>query len=700
MLESLLAPKGVVVVGASRNATKLGYGAARNLVVSGYTGAVNFVNPGGGELFGHPLLPDLASVPDPVDLAVVLVPATAVPQVLEDCGQRGVRAAIIGAGGFREKGPAGAELEAQCLAIAQRHGLRVLGPNSIGYLDTHLPIDTSFLPLPGPIPGDIAFLSHSGAICEAVIDWARGQGFGLSRLVSLGNQMDLTEGELLSASVQDPNTQVVAMYLEGVGDGRSFVEQAERAVQSKPVVAIKVGKSKRGGQAVASHTGALAGADAAYQAAFRRAGVLRAASSEEMFDWSRALAWCPLPAGRRVAILTNAGGPGAIAVDALDDVALEMADLQPHSRTALAELLPAEASTANPVDMLASAGPTEYAACLAVLLADPGVDSVMIILPPPPMTTAAEVVSALIPQAKVASKPIVVALMGEELIAHAAQLLRQAKVPDYRFPERAASALLALSRRAEQIGIEADVVVSVDGTNQETARNLLTQAAVGRDGFVAPQVASQVAACYGLPLPPEAVVRTVAQVLAAADELGYPLALKLASADLPHKADLGGIMLDLAKPAEVADAFDQVSRRGLEAGIDSADLALMLQPMARPGLELLVGARQDAQFGPLLVFGAGGAEVETLDDISVGLAPLGQREAQSLIDATRVGRRLTPGRGRPALDRQALIDCMHRLAWLASDLADLVDEVEINPLRVYPDGCLALDVRLRLAQPA
>ncbi|HMK09515.1 MAG TPA: CoA-binding protein, partial [Anaerolineales bacterium] len=316
MWEHFFAPRGVVVIGASHTPSKLGYGAARNLVVSEYPGAIHFVNPKGGELFGRPIRSRVADVPDPVDLAVILIPAAAVPEALEACGRRGIPAAIIGSGGFRETGPAGAALEKTCLEIARRYAIRLVGPNCIGLLDTHLPIDTSFLPLPGPIPGDIAFLSHSGAICEAVIDWARGQGFGLSRLVSLGNQLDLTEADFLAPTVADPHTRVVAMYLEGVGDGRRFIVEAAKASRQKPLVAIKVGRSEGGRRAVASHTGALAGRDAAYDAAFRKAGVLRAENSEEVFDWARALAWCPLPKGPRMAVLTNAGGPGAIAVDA------------------------------------------------------------------------------------------------------------------------------------------------------------------------------------------------------------------------------------------------------------------------------------------------------------------------------------------------------------------------------------------------
>src|SRR3990170_1494716 len=433
-MQAFFAPRGVVIIGASLNPSKRGSGAARNLVFSGSLGAIHFVTPRGGRLFDRPIQPDVASVPDPVDLAMILIPGPLVPQALEECGQRGIRAAIVGSGGFRETGAEGKALEDRCREIARRHRMRILGPNCIGLLDTHLPIDTTFLPLPGPIPGDIAFLSHSGAICEAVIDWARGQGFGLSRLVSLGNQMDLTEADLLAPTAADPHTRVVAMYLEGIADGRKFIAEARRAAEQKPLVAIKVGRSEGGRRAVASHTGALAGRDAAYDAAFRKAGVIRAESSEEMFDWARALAWCPLPRGRRMAVLTNAGGPGAIAVDALETSGLKLAELSAKTNAVLRDLLPAAASIRNPVDMLAGAGTAEYAHGLEALLSDPGVDGLILVLPPPPMTSAAAVAGAIIPIIRASGKPVVVALMGEDLIVHAARLLRQARVPDYRFP--------------------------------------------------------------------------------------------------------------------------------------------------------------------------------------------------------------------------------------------------------------------------
>jgi acetyltransferase len=698
MWESFFAPRGVVVVGASHTPTKLGYGAARNLVVSEYPGAIHFVNPKGGELFGRPIHARLADVPDPVDLAVILIPAASVPQALEDCGRRGIPAAIIGSGGFRETGPDGVALEARCLEIARRHGIRLVGPNCIGLLDTHFPIDTTFLPLPGPIPGDIAFLSHSGAICEAVIDWARGQGFGLSRLVSLGNQLDLTEADFLAPTVADPHTRVVAMYLEGIADGRKFVAEASRAARQKPLVAIKVGRSQGGRRAVASHTGALAGRDAAYDAAFRKAGVLRAENSEEVFDWARALAWCPLPRGPRMAVLTNAGGPGAIAVDALETHGLALAELAEETKNFLRGLLPPAASVRNPVDMLAGAGTAEYASGLSALLSDPGVDGLILVLPPPPMTTAAEVAGAIIPIIRASGKPVVVALMGEDLIVHAARLLRQARVPDYRFPERAAMAMGVLWRRACILASMPTSPERPAGIRPEEAARILAQAPRGADGFIESQDAARLAAAYGVTSPEGRLAQTADEAALAARQAGLPVALKIASADIPHKTDVGGVRLGLKSEPEVARAFDEMRAHVAAAQPTAHLLGAIVQPMQGEGQDVILGVVRDEQFGPLVMFGAGGVEVESLRDVAFGLAPLSRVEAEALVDSTQAGRRLMGGRGVAPADRGAVVDALLRLAQLAVDRPELA-EIEVNPLRVFEPGAgvAALDVRLRLA---
>jgi acetate---CoA ligase (ADP-forming) len=699
MLDAFFHPRGVVIIGASQTATKLGYGAARNLVVSGYSGAIHFVNPHGGSLFGRPIHRSLEEVPDPVDLAVILIPAQGVPEVLQKCGERGLPYAIIGSGGFREIGPAGEELERRSLEIARKHGMRLLGPNCIGFLDTHLPIDTTFLPLPGPIPGDIAFLSHSGAICEAVIDWARGQGFGLSRLVSLGNQLDLTEADVIPPTADDPNTRVIAMYLEGVADGRTFIERAGQASEHTPVLAIKVGRSEGGRRAVASHTGAMAGRDAAYDAAFLKAGVIRADSSEEMFDWARALAWCPLPSGRRMAILTNAGGPGAIGVDSLEAVGLEVAELAESTRRALREMLPPAASVQNPVDMLAAAGPAEFANGLAILLADEGVDGVMIILPPPPMTTAAEVAGAIIPIARFSTKPVVVALMGEELIAHAARLFRQARVPDYRFPERAASALGVLFRRAEQMKAPRPEKQTAEPARPDPAVEALATGVVGADGFLDSGAAARVVSAYGLRVPAEALARSAPEAVAAADRLGYPVALKATSPDVPHKSDVGGVVLGVDSAQAVATAYEEITSRLRAARPDARLLGVTVQKMATAGQDVILGAVQDEQFGALVMFGSGGVEVEAMRDVAFALAPVSRSEAETLLDSTWAGRKLNGYRGMPAGDREATLQAILEISRMAADFPQL-QEIEVNPLRVLGagEGTLAVDVRLRIRQ--
>ncbi len=697
MLDTFFSPRGVAVIGASQNPTKLGYGTARNLVVSSYKGALYFVNPRGGRLFDQPIYPNVESVPDPVDLAIIMTPAASVPGVLEECGQRGIRCAIVGAGGFRETGSEGEALEQHCLEVARAHDIRVLGPNCIGFLDTHLPINATFLPLPGPIPGDIAFLSHSGAICEAVIDWARGQGFGLSRLVSLGNQMDLNEGDMLSAIATDTNTHVVAMYIEGVADGPTFIQQAREVTREKPVIAIKVGQSAAGRAAVASHTGALAGEDAAYDAAFRKAGVIRARHSEEMFAWAQALAWCPLPAGPRIGILTNAGGPGAIAADALVSEGLSLATLTEATRGQLSEFLPPASSLRNPIDMLAGAGPREYADGLRVLLADETVDGVIVILPPPPMITAAEVAGAIIPVIRLASKPVMIALMGEELIAHAARLFRQSHIPDYRFPERAASAMRVLVERRRQLDAPTEPPPKLDNIDLKAARESIEQGEIGKTGFLNSLDSTKVLKSYGIKIPAEILVETPDQAVGAANELGYPVALKIVAIDVPHKSDFGGVVLDLHSPDDVLEGFERILAM-TKAKIPEVQIrGVMVQKMIADGQDVIVGVVHDDQFGPLVMFGSGGVEVEALGDVTFALAPLTPHEVEEMLERTWAGKRLRGYRSLPPVDREKVIEVLLRLGQLVVDLPQ-VAEVEINPLRALPEGSgvLALDVRLRL----
>jgi acetyl coenzyme A synthetase (ADP forming)-like protein len=688
-------PTGVAVIGASADPAKLGWFTARNLVRSGYPGAVHFVNLKGGELYGRPIYRTVAEVPDPVDLAVLIVPAPAVPSALTEVAQRGIRAAIISSGGFKEAGPEGAKLEAECLKIAKKNRMRLVGPNCIGLIDNHLPLDTSFISQPPPPKGDLAFISQSGAVCGVIIDWSQGQGFGFSRLLSLGNEADLTETEVIPAIMEDEHTRAVTFYIESIRDGRRFVEEAAKASRIKPLVAMKVGRSVSGQRAAASHTGALAGADSAYQAAFRRAGVLQAGTIEELFDWAVALSECPLPTGRRVAILTNAGGPGVIATDAVEANDLSLAELSPATISALAGMLPSAASLHNPVDILGGATSAQYAACLRLLLADPRVDAVLLILPPPPVETAEKDAEAVIPLIQEASKPVAVALMGGETLAGAAQLFKQARIPTYQFAERAVSSLAALVKRAEYLQRADEKRRTWPDINPTFVHGFLSYAQPV--AYLDPVAADRLMEAYGIPTSPVKLARTETEAAEIAAGLGFPVVLKVASPDISHKSDLGGVLLDVKNEEEARRGFvivtGNVSRANPAAHIDG----VMVQRMVPAGQEVIIGARRDPQFGPLMMFGSGGVEVEGLKDVAFALAPLTPYDAEWLLKSTWAGRKLSGFRNIPPADREAVLEVLQRLSQLAYDLPE-IDEIEINPLCALApgQGVLALDVRVRM----
>lgn len=669
-------PKGVVVVGASTSPEKLGYGAARNLVQSGYRGAIHFVSQKPGELFGRPLYTELAAVPDPVDLAVLIVPPHVTPQVIEQCGKRGIRAAIIVSAGFRETGAEGAALEEQCLEAARAHGVRLLGPNCIGVIDTHLPLDTTFLQPPMPATGGIGFISHSGAFAASIVDWARGEGFGFSQIVSLGNQADVNETDMLAALAEDPHTKVIALYMESVSDGRRFVETARRVSRRKPLIALKVGRFDAGQKAAASHTGALAASDTAFDAAFAKAGVLRADTAEQMFDWARALETCPLPRGKRIAILTNAGGPGVIAADSLETNNLVPAQLTESTLKALSAILPPSASLHNPVDMLASASPQTYADCLHLLLADPNVDAALVILPPPPMFKAEEVAEKLMDAAGQSDKPVVVALLGSTLIEQAKQTFKSAKIPTYPFPERAVAALSALYKRAQFLKAE------------ETHETPLQRA---RLPISNPE---ELLAAYDIPVAALKLARNAEEAIAFADEIGYPIVMKIASPDIPHKSDVGGVMLNIKDASSLSTAYAQMMRR-VKTSVPHAKIeGVHLQKQIPQGQEVIVGMVRDPQFGPLMMFGSGGVEVEGLKDVAFALAPLTQAEAEEMIRKTWAGQKLRGFRSIPPADEEAAVDVLLKLSRLAVE-NELIEEIEINPLRVLEKGAIAVDVRIK-----
>ncbi|MBI5946285.1 MAG: acetate--CoA ligase family protein [Chloroflexi bacterium] len=664
-------PKGVVVIGASTSPEKLGYGVARNLIQSGYRGAIHFVSQKSGELFDRPLYTNLTDVPDPVDLAILIVPTQVTPQTIEDCGKRGIKAAIIVSAGFREVGADGASLEQQCANIARKHGVRLLGPNCIGKLDTHLPLDTTFLQPPMPAQGGIGFISHSGAFAAAIVDWARGQGFGFSQIVSLGNQADVNETDVLPEVANDPHTKVIVLYMESVSDGAKFVQAASEVTKHKPVIALKVGRFEAGQKAAASHTGALAGSEAAFDAAFIKAGILRADTAEQMLDWARALENCPLPRGRGMAILTNAGGPGVIAADSLETNGLLLSQLAESTLKNLSANLPPSASVHNPVDMLASASPETYAACLKILLEDENVDGVMVILPPPPMFKTEEVAKKLIDVIGKFDKPVVIALMGSTLVEEARQVFQLTNVPTYPFPERAASALGALARQAEILN-----------RRPQTA------------GHIVHRPLSTVEE-YGIQTIPIKLARDENEAVMLATELGFPVVMKIASPDILHKSDIGGVILNVKSAEEARSAYALLIQRAQKAVPHARIEGVHVQRQIPDGQEVIIGAVRDPLFGPLMMFGSGGIEVEGLKDVAFALAPLNQAGAREMIRNTWAGRKLKGFRSINPVDEESVIDVLVKLSYLAFEHPE-VEEIEINPLRVLEKGAVAVDVRVKL----
>lgn len=677
-------PLGVVVIGASTSPEKLGYGVARNLVASKYSGAIHFVSQKQGKLFGRPLYTDLARVPDPVDLAVLVIPNTAVPDAIESCAKRGIHAAIVVSAGFCEAGTDGAALEKQCLDIARKNNVRLLGPNCIGTIDTHLPLDTTFLQPPAqlsmPTRGGIAFISHSGAFCAAIIDWSRRQGFGFSQIVSIGNQADVNETDMLPLLADHDHTRVIVMYLESVSEGCHFVNMARKVTRRKPVIALKVGRFESGQKAAASHTGALAASDTAFDAAFAKAGIFRADTAEQMFDWARALEVCSLPHGRNVAVLTDAGGPGVIAADALEINGLHLAQLSDSTLKALASQLPPAAGIHNPVDMLASASPQNYADCLKLLLDDSNVASVMVILPPPPMFTTESVADAIIPIIQSSKKPVVVALLGSELTATAFERFNKANVVTYPFPERAASALEILSKRAEYLA-----------TGTQSHRGLINSPCL-RDS-VANIPLDELMAAYGIQTAPIKLAKSANEAAFIAKELGFPIVMKIASPDILHKSDIGGVLLNIKSEAEIRSGYTLLLERAKTAKPEACIEGVHIQRQIEGGQDVIVGVVRDPTFGPLVMFGSGGVEVEGFKDVVFALGPLSPLEAEAMMRKTWAGKKLDGFRNIPAADKPAVQDILVKLSWITHDCPE-IQEIEINPLRALSKGAMAVDVRI------
>ena len=700
-LHQFFTPASVAVIGASSDATKLGYAVLRNLVEGGYLQGERRlypINPKAERILDLPAYPSVGAVPESIDLAVIVIPYPRVPEVLRECGEKGIPAAIVISAGFREAGSVGAERERELLEIAREYGIRLVGPNCLGVIDTVTPLNASFsagMPPGGPM----AFMSQSGALGTAILDWAMAGRLGLSKFVSLGNKADVSETDLLQYWAEDPDSKVILCYIEGLPDGAEFIRVARQVSQLKPVVAIKSGITQSGARAVTSHTGSLAGSEQAYEAAFRQAGVLRAESLQDLFDLAMALGYLRPIRGDRIAIVTNAGGPGILATDALERLGLKLARFQPEVIRKLEQVLPDAASAANPIDLLGDALAERYRFALDLVIGDPQVDAVLVIMAPQAVSQMTETAQVVIEVSARAEIPVLTCFMGEASMQRATTLLQAHGVPNIPFPERAARALQGMEQYRRRQAEPAPQIETFEADRPAVRRCFDAALAEGRVSL-GDSEARSVLAAYGFALPESEIAANAEQAVEIAERIGYPVVLKVASPDILHKTDVGGVRVGLQSANDVVDAFDLITYRALRYLPEARLWGCLVQKMVPAGLEVLLGMNRDPQFGPLVTFGLGGIYVEILKDVSFRIAPFSRREAESMLQEIRARALLEGARGEPPVDRQSLVEALLRVGQMVLDFPE-VAEMDINPFIVYPAGRggVAIDARLILDRP-
>lgn len=701
-LDALFKPKSIAVIGGSPKPHSVGGVVLRNLIAGEYEsrfrGRVWIVNRGYDEVLGRMCYRKVADLPAAPDLAVIATPAPTVPQLVRELGELGARAAIIITAGFAETGEEGRELQQAILDAARPYTMRIVGPNCLGMLAPRLGINASFAP-EGALKGGLAFVSQSGAILTSMLDWANTRGVGFSALLSLGNMADVDGGDLLDYFAIDPSTRAVLIYTEGLRHARKFMSAARGCARSKPVIIVKSGRHPAAARAASSHTAALAGADDVHDAAFRRAGMLRVKTLEEMFDAAEVLATSRPPSGRRVAVLSNGGGVGVMAADALLDEGAKLAQLSSQTIAALGEVLPTGWSRDNPVDIIGDAPPERFTSTLEILRRDPGVDVVLVVHSPTAITSSEAAADAVIAAMKQPGPPIITAWLGGNDAARARNRFTAAGIPSYATPEQAIRAFMYLfrfRRNQEQLMETPPSIIEEVEPDTAAVRAIVRRALEENREWLDEIESKQVLAAYHIPVVPSVRAMNAEEAAARAAEFGGPVALKLLSRDIQHKTEAGAVKLDV-EPRSVLlaaqDLLDHVRQRHPEARIDG----ISVQPMAerRNAWEVFAGIACDPLFGPVLLFGEGGEAVEVLSDRAIGLPPLNAKLAMQMIKRTRVNRRLRGYRSRPPADRDAMAQTLVKLSQLVIDIHELV-ELDANPILLGPHGVVTLDARIRV----
>lgn len=697
-LDPIFKPRSIAVIGASRSPNTIGHQTLANLVRYGFTGAVYPVNPKADSIHSIKAYPNVSALPGTVDMAVITVPKELVLDVAEECGQQGVRGLVVITAGFKEIGGEGVQRERALVSIVEKYGMRMIGPNCMGVLNTDpaYAMNATFAPVMPP-SGRTAFVSQSGALGLSVLDYAAEYGIGVSQFASIGNKPNVSGNDLLLQWEHDPNVDVILMYVENFGNPRRFLEIASRLTKTKPIIVLKSGRSAVGAHAAASHTGALAASDLAVEALLAQAGVLRAASIEELFDMAMAFGVSALPRSRRTAVLTNSGGPGILVADALEPYTIEMVDLHPSTVAKLQAVLPPEASLRNPLDMIASATPTSYRMALEALLGDPNVDAAISIFVPPLGVNQTDVAEAVVSAAAtMRDKPVLAVLMGRDGLPQGRAELRDARVPAYVFPESAARGLAALNRQREWLQRAENNERELLPVDAARGRAIVAGAVQQSRTKLDELEALELLAAYGIPTAPAAIATSAEDAASMAERIGYPVALKIVSADIMHKTDVGGVRTGVGHAEDVREAFEAIIRAATRAVPHASVSGVLVQRMIKSGPELIAGVTRDTLFGPLVMFGLGGIYAEALRDVTFRIAPLGDADAADMINGIRAKKMLQGMRGQPAINVAALKNVLRRVSQLAVDIPELA-ELDLNPILAFGDGVVAVDARVKLA---
>ncbi|EMA48582.1 MULTISPECIES: acetate--CoA ligase family protein [Halococcus] len=686
-LSELFAPSTVAVVGATEREGSVGRAVTANLLE--FDGEVVPVNPNKETVFDHECYPDLGSVPDPVDLAVVVVPAAVAVEVVRDAGAAGIENVVVLTAGFGEAGSKGATRERKLRETASEYGLNLVGPNSVGVMSTSVGMNATFGP-ESARDGSISFMSQSGAFITAVLDWANDRDIGFRDVVSLGNKAVLDERDFVEAWGESYNTDVIIGYLEDIADGGAFIETAQEVTQETPIVVVKSGRTEAGAQAASSHTGAIAGSERAYEAGLEQAGVIRAETVEELFDAASMLDGQPLPENEAVAVITNAGGPGVLATDAVGDSQLELASFADDTLRSFEEVLPEEANIYNPVDVLGDAAAERFSDALDMALSDANVGAALVLACPTAVLSFEELAEITSTTQAEHDLPVAACLMGGESTHEARDILDDAGIPTYFDPSRAVTGLASLARYREISTREYEAPASFD-VDHERARDIIQKTAERPSNTLGVE-AMDLLDAYGIPTPQGAVVDTPTEAERLATDIDGDVVMKIASPDIQHKSDIGGVRVGVSD-SEVADAYEDLIARAKNYQPNATLLGVQLQEQVDldTGTETIVGMNRDPQFGPLLLFGLGGIFVETLEDVAVRVAPVSEPMTAAMVDEIDAAPLLRGARGRDPVDETALVETLQRVSQLVTDFPVLL-ELDINPLVATPEGVVAVDL--------